>query len=143
MSRMTKVGLVRPFVAGAVVIAAGCLGPGTSPSPAPLTGSWGGDHIAMTISADSTHIELDCAHGDLTGSFALDAQGRFSLAGVFVREHGGPIREGEIPDSHPATYEGAVSGTRMTMTIRLSDLGETIGTFSLSRGAPGSIVKCL
>jgi hypothetical protein len=62
---------------------------------------------------------------------------------VFVREHGGPIRLGEVPDSHPANYAGVVRGDAMTLTVRLTDSADAIGTFSLTRGSPGRVVKCL
>ena len=112
--------------------------------PSPLAaGVWGGDHIAMTITESSVHIELDCAHGDVPGSIAIDARGQFTVAGTFVREHGGPIRVDETIDAHPAMYTGSVSSNTMTLTIQQTDTNQTIGTFTLVRGTQGRIVKCL
>ena len=119
-----------------------CGGPSTGPSPVPA-GAWGGDHVAMTVADAATHLELDCAHGDIPGTITVDARGQFDVAGVFVREHGGPIRQDEVPDSHPAKYSGSVASTTMVLTIRLSDSNETLGTFTLVRGSSGRIVKCL
>ena len=96
----------------------------------------------MSIS-DATHLELDCAHGDIAAALAIDAQRQFNVTGTFTREHGGPIRTGEVPDTQPAGYSGSVSGTRLGLTIRLTDTDETIGTFSLTRGSSGRVVKCL
>jgi len=73
----------------------------------------------------------------------LDARGQFNATGVFVREHGGPVRLDEASDSHPANYAGTVTANAMVLTVRLSDLAETIGTFTLTMGAPGRVVKCL
>jgi hypothetical protein len=144
--RITKPSSIYPprfFVCAFIVIAGigcGCVGNPTGPST--LDGIWGGDHITMSIS-DATHLELDCAHGDIPAALAIDAQRQFNVTGTFTREHGGPIRTGEVPDTQPAGYSGSVSGTRLGLTIRLTDTGETIGTFSLTRGSSGRVVKCL
>ena len=125
-----------------VCVGSACGGTSVGPSFVP-TGVWGGDHITMTIADTSTHIELDCAHGDLPCPLNVDARNQFDVMGTFVREHGGPIRQGEMPDSHPAMYAGSVASKRMTLTIRQTDANEVIGTFTLVRGTPGRVVKCL
>lgn len=104
---------------------------------------WGGDHIALTVADAGSHLEFDCAHGDVPGAFKTDPRGNFSEAGTFVREHGGPIRLGEVPDSHPALYAGAVMGDRMTLSVSLTDTNQMVGSFTLSRGGGGRVVKCL
>ena len=106
-------------------------------------GVWGGDHVTMTVASAGGHFEFDCAHGDVGTTLVLDARGQFSATGVFVREHGGPIRPGEAPDSHPASYAGTMTANTMMLTVRLTDLAETIGTFTLTYGSPGRVVKCL
>ena len=106
-------------------------------------GVWGGDHIIMTVADTATHVEFDCANGDIAGAFTVDTDGQFTAVGTFVREHGGPIRVDETPDSHSASYAGSVSANTMTLTVRLSDSSEAIGTFALTRGTPGRVVKCL
>jgi hypothetical protein len=105
-----------------------------------MKGQWGGDHASLIVGDAASHIEFDCAHGDFSGAITT---GSFSLAGSFVREHGGPIREGEPLDTHPATYNGSISGSSMMLTVRLTDTNETVGTFTLTRGSTGRIVKCL
>jgi hypothetical protein len=120
------------------VVAAACGTPST-PSMMP-TGLWGGDHIVLTVEATSAHVELDCAHGDIPVRLPDAA---FTVAGTFVREHGGPIRVGETPDSYPALYAASMSGGAMTLTIRLGDSGELVGTFTLTRGSSGRVFKCL
>src|SRR5207247_8367042 len=94
-----------------------CGATSTGPSPVPA-GVWGGDHVAMTVDSAATHLELDCAHGDIPGTIAVDARGRFDVHGAFVREHGGPIRQGEVRDRHPAKYSGSVSATAMVVQSR-------------------------
>ena len=81
--------------------------------------------------------------GDIPGALKPAADRTFVVSGTYVREHGGPIREDEKADVHPATYIGTVTGQTMQLTIRLSDSDAMIGTFMLARGAPGRIVKCL
>ena len=108
-----------------------------------LTGMWGGDHIALTVADAGTHVEFDCAHGDIPIPLMVNARNEFDVSGTFVREHGGPIRVGEMPDSHPAAYVGSVTPTMMVLTVRLTDTNDAIGVFTLSRGSPGRVVKCL
>ena len=126
------------MLSAAFAVACGAVG------PSPLTtGVWGGNHIAMTITESSVHVELDCAHGDVPSAIAIDARGQFTVAGTFVREHGGPIRVDEPSDSHPAMYTGSVSSNEMTLTIQQTDTNQPIGTFMLVRGTQGRVVKCL
>jgi hypothetical protein len=130
------------FVLGAVMATWAC-GSGPSGPSAVLNGTWGGDHIALTVADTAAHLEFDCAHGDIPGALTVNARSEFDVSGTFVREHGGPVRVGEIPDSHPAAYVGAATAVTMQLTVRLTDTNEVIGAFTLSRGSPGRVVKCL
>ena len=125
----------------ALMLGSACALNHMSPSST-LTGSWGGEHVVLTVSEPATHLEFDCAHGDLSDRITIDAQGRFNMAGTFVRERAGPVRQDAAPDSHPASYEGSVLADTMTLTVRLVGSGEPIGAFTLIRGATGRIVKC-
>src|SRR6476646_6480444 len=60
----------------AVVTTSACGGTPSMPSPIAL-GLWGGDHIAMTVTDSVTHVELDCAHGDISGPLTVNADDRF------------------------------------------------------------------
>ena len=132
----------RALIALGVVAGYSCGGAMTAPSRLPA-GVWGGDHVSLSVADTSTHLELDCAHGDIPAVPTLDRHGQFDVAGTYVREHGGPIRQGEIPDSHPAIYSGLVASTTMTLTIRLSDTNESAGAFTLVAGSSGRVFKCL
>jgi hypothetical protein len=47
----------------------GCVCTGTAVSPSPVsTGMWGGDHISLTVADTTSHVEFDCAHGDILPS---------------------------------------------------------------------------
>ncbi len=105
-------------------------------------GTWGGLHIRVEVENGSATIEYDCANGKIDGPLNLDSRGHFSLSGTHIREHGGPIREGEKADAHPARYTGSIDGERMTMTVTLTDSEETVGTFTLDHGKQGRVWKC-
>jgi hypothetical protein len=108
-----------------------------------LSGVWGGEHVTLTVKEMSSHLEFDCAHGDIPGALKPAPDRTFAVLGTFVREHGGPIREDEKADVRPAMYIGSVTGQTMQLTIRLTDPDSLIGTFTLIRRAPGRVVKCL
>lgn len=101
----------------------------------------GGEHVALEVTADGGSLEFDCAHATIGEPLRL-ADGRFSVAGVYVREHGGPEHLGEPEDSHPARYEGMLEGDRLTFSVRLTDEGVTIGSFSVVQGAAPLVFKC-
>jgi len=103
---------------------------------------WGGDHVKLTVSDTSSHLEFDCAHGDIAGTLTA-SQGTIAAQGTFTREHGGPIRIDEPADIHPALYSGTVSGSSMQLSIRLTDSGDVVGSFALVEGAAGRVTKCL
>jgi hypothetical protein len=106
-------------------------------------GIWGGDHAVLTVTETGAHLELDCAHGDISQKLMMDANGNVSVDGVFVQEHGGPIIVGEVEVKKPARYAGTVSGDTMTLGVTLTDTQEKIGTFSLTYKSTGHVVKCL
>ena len=108
-----------------------------------ISGQWGGPHIDLVTTDSGAAIKYDCAHGRITEAVLPDVFGAFVARGVHVREHGGPIREGEIPDQHPARYAGRIEGNTMTLTVTLTDSATTLGTFTLVRGAAGQVFKCL
>ena len=127
---------------GAVCSSLACSGAPTSASTS-LIGAWGGDHISLTVNAAGSHAEFDCAHGDTPSPFTIDDHNAFNVSGTFVREHGGPIRVGDVPDSHPAVYFGSVTANTMALTVELTDTKEVIGMFTLVRDTPGRVLKCL
>jgi hypothetical protein len=108
-----------------------------------LIGEWGGEHILLTVALSESTVEYDCAHGTIQGTIAPDGEGNFELSGVHVREHGGPIREDEVPDEHPARYEGWTNGSRMRLTVTLTDTGQSIGPYELRLGGQAQLFKCL
>jgi hypothetical protein len=124
------------------VVWIGCAG--ASPAKGrPLTGTWGGEHISLELTAEGGRVEYDCAHGTLDGPLVPDREGRFEAAGTHTAEHGGPVREGEEETGRPARYRGKVAGNSMTLTVTLTDSGDEVGTFTLTRGVTPRLTKCL
>ncbi len=128
------------FVVSVPLAACGAKG-GDPPAVVPA-GSWGGKHVALQVTDSGGTVQFDCAHGQITAPLSLDAQGRFETTGVFVREHGGPIREGEPDDSHPAVYQGQLQGNDLTFSVRLTDDGTEAGPFTASLGAAARLFRC-
>ena len=106
-------------------------------------GTWGGTSIRLDVTTQGATIEYDCAHGTIDEPLTTDRDGRFTAAGTHVREHGGPIRQDEQSDRHPARYQGRLTGDSLRLTVTLTDSLQDIGTFTLTRGATGRVLKCL
>ena len=108
-----------------------------------LSGNWGGPHIGVEMTSEGGRVEYDCAHGTIDGPIVLDKSGRFDATGTHSPEHGGPVREGEEDTGRPARYRGKVAGRSLTLTVILTDSGENLGTFKLTRDAAPRLTKCL
>jgi len=108
-----------------------------------LTGPWGGDHVRLELTPAGGAVEYDCAHGGLTQPVRPGPRGDFEARGVHIREHGGPVREGERPDSVPARFVGRIVGDRMTLRVYAGARPDTLGPFELRRGGEARVFKCL
>jgi predicted SnoaL-like aldol condensation-catalyzing enzyme len=107
-------------------------------------GEWGGDRIAIVTHDTGATIQYDCAHGSIDEPIVVNNDtGRFDVRGTHVYEHGGPIRQDEPPNDHPARYTGVISGNVMTMTVTTTDENKTIGTYTAYLGKQSRIHKCL
>jgi len=126
----------------ALVLLGGAATCGKSPTGPVAPGNWGGQHIGMVVTNDGATIEYDCARGTIDQAL-LAADGMFTAIGTHIRGHGGPVREGEVADKHPARYDGRTDGKTMTLEVTLTDSGEKLGTFTLQRGGSPGVFKCL
>lgn len=104
-------------------------------------GTWGAEHALMRVTDGGADLDFDCAHGAITEPLALDGNGRFDVAGVYVQEHGGPVRLGE-ENTQPARYAGQVQGRVLTLTIKLGQSEEVIGPLAFTLGRATRIIKC-
>lgn len=127
------------FVSLLVALSIGCSSP--SDLTQVPTGRWGGDHVEMVVGSGSAQLEFDCAHGSIPSPIPL-RDGAFDIVGVYVKEHGGPIVQGEVLPEYVAHYRGTTDGKGMTLTIEAEGLGN-VGTFTLDLGRSARIVKCL
>ncbi len=114
---------------------------GSAPNVLP-SGHWGGDHVSLDVTATSTRIEFDCAHGTVDGPWPLDGGGNFDISGQYIQEHPGPVIEGQPEDSQPAQYSGHLDGTTVSFTAHLQD-GTSIGPYQAVEGQQGRVFKCL
>ncbi|MEA2573758.1 MAG: hypothetical protein QOH93_1056 [Chloroflexia bacterium] len=118
--------------------------PGTTPQPGtPLPeGVWGGNHLQLTVHQGGAELEFDCAHASVPQTL-LVSNNTVDAAGTFVREHGGPIRDGEPQDAHPMRILGTLNGNTLSLTVVLLDTKQELGTYVLTFGKQGMILKCL
>ena len=114
-----------------------------SPDSTLASGTWGGQHIKFLVTDTAATVEFDCAHGRIEGAVPLDASGRFDVVGTFALERGGPARPGEVAETRRARYTGSTSGSAMNLNVSVMDPAEDVGTFSLTQGEAGRLVKCL
>jgi hypothetical protein len=106
-------------------------------------GNWGGDQINVKVEGNTATIEYSCAHGTISGPLALDGNGHFRLEGTHTRERGGPSRSDEGVNAKPAVYTGTVNGKAMTLTVKLKDTDDTIGTFKVVFGEEARLFRCM
>jgi hypothetical protein len=122
-------------------IAMGCAaGLGVEPGVS-LTGAWGGRGVSLSLTETGGTVEYDCAHGTISSPLVPDDAGVVRVAGVYVREHGGPVREGEPVDASPGLFVGSVQGN--ALTLRLIVGTDTLGVFRAVKGATPQLFKCL
>jgi len=120
---------LRRTLASLMTIVVVACGSGTTAiGPSTLSGTWVGQNIVLTVTDTGAQLEMPCAHGDIAGALA---QNPFSVSGSFGREAGPGFFD------HPALYTGSVVDGTMTLEIRLTDTNQTLGPFTLIRGAAG------
>jgi hypothetical protein len=122
-----------------VLLLAGCAGMVTGPLP---SGTWGGEGIRLDVTRSGGSLELDCAGGTVFERILLE-EGEFEAAGTFTLERGGPVREGEPPDTRGASYSGVLRGDLLTLLVSVEGLPDPVGPFRLRRGAQALLRKCL
>ena len=105
-------------------------------------GTWGGDHVELTVTASGAHLEFDCASGDIAQPLTTDDSGSLDVEGVFARERPGPIRVGEEPARVRARYSGRLTKTTLTFDVTLVDSKEDAGRFTVALGEAARIRKC-
>ena len=110
-------------------------------APIPVTGEWGGTHVALHLTAAGGTLDYDCARGTIA-PVVPSTQGRFAADGTHTPEHGGPVRQGEVLPTLRVQFTGNLAGDRMTLEGRAAN-GVALGPFELRRGAQPAIFRCL
>jgi hypothetical protein len=135
-------------LAAVTAVCAACVGPMVAgPSDGRgqtgiLTGTWGGEHVALTVTEQGAHFEFDCASGDITQPLATDSEGRLDVVGVFVQERGGPVRSDDPPQAKPARYRGRLTGATLTFDVVLIESDAPAGSFTVVHAAEPRVRKC-
>jgi hypothetical protein len=135
------------LVAAAAFLAAPTPGhPSAGPSPeqkkpATLSGSWGGEGAGLQITEGGAQLFFDCAKGSIEGAITPDEDGRFEMAGRYVREGPGPARP-EQTQGVGARYLGQVDGNTLTLSVRLIVSHEVLGPFTLTRNRMARVREC-
>ena len=107
----------------------------------PVTGNWGGDDVGLVTSDRGANLDFNCASGSIEGPITPDAEGRFDVAGTYVREGPGPVRPNQLR-GQPARYRGKIEGDTMTLSVDLAGTDVSIGTYTLARDRLPRIRKC-
>jgi hypothetical protein len=140
MRSRAAAGIVSTFFAFSLVAA----GPCATELAGPVAPSeWGGDHVGLTVLATGGTLEYDCASGTIDQPVVTATNGNFIAQGTHTIGHGGPIMVGEIPDRHPARYDGWTDGETMRLSVTLTDTGQKLGEYKLVRGQSPHVFRCL
>ena len=106
-------------------------------------GTYGGEHLVITVSTSGMFIEFDCARASFDGPISV-VNGKFTAKGTFTRESGVQMDPDMMPPPQPAVIEGTVSGNAVTITITVDgDRSMQIGPFTATRGKEPLLRKCM
>jgi hypothetical protein len=104
-----------------------------------LAGVWGGDNAGMIVDEASVHVHIGCTQGNSFGPLQTDPNGRFEGAGRYNLRAFPVLHEG---DYEPALFEGTVRGPTASLTVRLTNSGQTLGPVRLRFGVPPAMQDC-
>jgi hypothetical protein len=105
-------------------------------------GVWGGQHIRAEVTDKGAALEFDCANGTIDQPITLNDKGSFDVKGKFAVEHGGPVRRGEESNGRTVRYIGRLKNKQLTLTLSDLNTKEDLGSFTLTLGNEGRLMKC-
>ena len=123
--------LVRRAGLWLLLLAAACQTTPSRLATLPL-GTWGGDEAGIVVGESEAHVHIRCTLGDLAAPIPLDARGAFDAPGTYNVD-AFPIDRGI---RHPARFTGTTDGSRLVLSVRLTDTGQVFGPVELRLGAP-------
>ena len=136
--RTVSKSLKTPAWLPALLLLAACEGDGLLPPSGSVVGTWGTRDAGFIVSDTSAHVHIGCTYGDVHQAITLDAQGRFDVPGLYnIKAF--PIDLGVF---HPARFIGAVDGSRLVLTIVLTDTTASFGPVSLIYGREPTMAVC-
>ncbi|GAC1392185.1 MAG: hypothetical protein NVSMB31_10070 [Vulcanimicrobiaceae bacterium] len=106
-----------------------------------LQGNFGGAHIALALAAREGTLQFDCAHATVNSLRAVDDTHATAL-GDYTREHGGPVRAGEVLPSAPVRYQFERHGETVSLAIQTM-AGAPLSAFTIKKGAAPQLFRCL
>jgi hypothetical protein len=103
-------------------------------------GDWGGEHIALTITAEGADFEFDCAMGHIKTPLLIDNHGHFSVKGLYKVERPAAAF---VDDSNGSEvlYSGTLKGNTIHLDIAFPGRSDHM-TFDLVRGQEPRLNKC-
>jgi hypothetical protein len=105
-----------------------------------LAKKFGGEHSELALTATGGNLDLDCASGSLSAPLKVDAKGRFSVKGTFIRHTGARPMPGHEPQLESVQFKGQVTGTEMTLRFTTAAGAES---FKLKANQPGVLFRCM
>jgi hypothetical protein len=113
----------------------------SSPTAPKAEGDWGGNGVSLSLARTGGVLTYACGAGTMDSAWTLSPDGQLTGTGQHFFG-GGPVpSQGRPP--HPATYSGRIEGDVLTLTVTLTDLGQTLGPFRLLRGGPKMQEMCV
>ena len=107
-----------------------------------LVGKWGGDGVNIVFGPDGAHLDYDCAVGSIATPTHVDAQGRFSVMGLYESYQIGPDRVDSSPKRRAASYDGHIVGAVLELHVRVE--GESVTRrFRLDKDRKVKLARCL
>ena len=114
----------------------------TANTPEALTGTFGGDRVNATFTANGARLDFDCAVAEIDGAVLPDGDGRFVVRGRYLADHAGPIAGDAAPQAVATVFEGRIAGD--TLRLELKVTGEPAPrVLMLVRGQRVKLVRCL
>src|SRR5262245_26869165 len=106
------------------------------------SGTWGGPEIQVIVTNQGATTQFVCAHGAIDQPIEADANGDFSATGTYVYVHPATVAGQASEDSHPARYDGQISGTTLRVSATVPDKQQVFGPFTATLGATGPSTRC-
>jgi hypothetical protein len=112
----------------------------TSLTDAGVAGQWGSTQASLVLQRSGGTVSYQCGFGTVDARWSLNADGQWLATGQHFFGGGPDPIEGRPP--HPARYSGQLVGDQLDFTVTLTDLGQTLGPFHLTRGGPTVSEMC-